>query len=232
MIKRLIAIGFIFSCTSIAWAILAGVTNQRTRDADVGARGRVEKIWGASQRQRPPQINLVRDENETVVVTDDKGDETRKTRRKRKLLPVALSGSDLHATLSLAHRQKSLLWYATYGVRFEGSYRFDNPTAERQIVEISLPFPAKRAIFDDLQFVVDGLRWHSQPVAQSGRISGTVELASRQSVTLRVGYRSQGLSRWSYDFGDGVAEVRDFRLAVTTDYRDVDFPEDGVSPTA
>jgi hypothetical protein len=232
MIKRLIAIGFIFSCTSIAWAILAGVTNQRTRDADVGARGRVEKIWGASQRQRPPQINLVRDENETVVVTDDKGDETRKTRRKRKLLPVALSGSDLHATLSLAHRQKGLLWYATYGVRFEGSYRFDNPTAERQIVEISLPFPAERAIFDDLQFVVDGLRWHSQPVAQSGRISGTVELASRQSVTLRVGYRSQGLSRWSYDFGDGVAEVRDFRLAVTTDFRDVDFPEDGVSPTA
>jgi len=232
MIKRLFAIGFIFICTAVAWAILAGVTTQRTRDADAGARGRVEKIWGASQRQRPPQISLVREENETVVMTDDKGVETRKTRRKRQLIPVAVAGSDLRAALSLAHRQKGLLWYATYGVRFEGSYRFGNPTAERQIVEISLPFPAERAVFDDLQFAVDGLSWHSQPVAQSGRISGSIALQPQQSAVLRVAYRSQGLSRWSYDFGDGVAEVRDFRLAVTTDFRDVDFPDDGVSPTA
>src|SRR4029079_6473625 len=41
MIARIIAIGFIFVCTSVAWIVLAGVTSYRTDRADSGLRTQV-----------------------------------------------------------------------------------------------------------------------------------------------------------------------------------------------
>ena len=57
MIKRLIAIGFIFGCTSIAWFVLAGITSNRTDSADRGLRQQVERVWGAPQFQPPPSVS-------------------------------------------------------------------------------------------------------------------------------------------------------------------------------
>ncbi len=56
MIKRLLAIGFVFVCTAIAWFILAGVTTNRTYKADRSLRQQVEHVWGAPQVQQPPAI--------------------------------------------------------------------------------------------------------------------------------------------------------------------------------
>src|SRR4029077_17982195 len=47
-----------------------------------------------------------------------------------------------------------------------------------------------------------------------------------------VGYRSQGLDRWSYSFGSGVSEVRNFKLAMRTNFDAIDFPEDAISPVS
>jgi inner membrane protein involved in colicin E2 resistance len=46
-----------------------------------------------------------------------------------------------------------------------------------------------------------------------------------------VGYRSQGLGTWHYSLGENVTQVRDFLLEMTTDFRDVDFPQGSMSPT-
>ncbi len=43
-------------------------------------------------------------------------------------------------------------------------------------------------------------------------------------------YRSQGLESWRYRFGDGVAQVRNFQLKLTTNFRDIDFPDNTLSP--
>ncbi len=230
MLRRLIAIGFIYLCTAIAWWVLAGVTSSRTHQADQNLRNRVEQLWGAPQSQQPPTVTLVRHET-SPVETEVNGVRTRRTVTKRITEPVALDSSDVRAALALEHRQKGLLWYATYRVRFDASYTLANPHRERQVLEISLPFPAQRAVFDDLRFEIDGKPWLRPPTAKDGRITGSVELAPEERVTLHAGYRSQGLNRWTYALGSGVSEVRHFRLALTTDFRDVDFPEDGMSPT-
>ena len=52
MIRRLLAIAFIYACTAIAWWILAGVTSSRTHHADQGLRHRVEQLWGRSEERR------------------------------------------------------------------------------------------------------------------------------------------------------------------------------------
>lgn len=62
---------------------------------------------------------------------------------------------------------------------------------------------------------------------------------------MKVGYKSQGLNDWRYSFageagsarsGDNgpavnVAQVRDFSLKMTTNFKDIDFPDNTLSPT-
>ena len=56
MIKRLFAIGFIFTGVSVAWMVLAGATYTRTHTADSSLKSRVAQLWGAPQVQLPPHI--------------------------------------------------------------------------------------------------------------------------------------------------------------------------------
>jgi hypothetical protein len=46
-----------------------------------------------------------------------------------------------------------------------------------------------------------------------------------------VTYRSRGLGEWTYSFGPGVAQVRDFQLDMTTDFAAIDFPAGTLSPS-
>jgi inner membrane protein involved in colicin E2 resistance len=77
---------------------------------------------------------------------------------------------------------------------------------------------------------VSGRPWLSLPVPTQDRIAGRLKLEAGERVTLRAGYRSQGLDRWTYGFGSGIAEVRDFRLDVRTNFAAIDFPEGSISP--
>jgi hypothetical protein len=229
MIKRLFAIGFIFACTSIAWGILAGVTAGRTHLADSGLRSRVQHLWGMPQVQQPPvAIGILRAMKKQERLEDGKKivemvEDVSKER-------VGMEASDVRAALALEHRQKGLLWYSTYKVTLDATYVIVNDSPAKREFEIALPFPAKRAVFDDLQFEIEGKPWVSAPAPGDDKITGRVYLDPGERVVLKAGYRSQGLDRWTYGFGEGVSEVRNFRLAVRTDFADIDFPEDGMSP--
>ena len=52
--KRIIAIAFIFICTSVAWAVLGGTIFSRTYSLDEIAENRVASTWGTPQNQAPP----------------------------------------------------------------------------------------------------------------------------------------------------------------------------------
>lgn len=56
--KRIIAIVFIFLCTSVAWLILGVTIFNRTYSAHGHLGDRVVSIWGAQQRQPPPDASF------------------------------------------------------------------------------------------------------------------------------------------------------------------------------
>ena len=229
MTKRLVAIGFIFGCTSVAWFLLAGAITNRTYSADQNLRHQVERVWGAPQVQEPPAITWTERVSRQVESVED-GKKISKAVESRVQHPIALQASDIEVALKLEHRQKGLLWYATYGVGFAGAYTVTNTTGAAREVDVALPFPSKNAVFDDLRFEVDGKQWMTAPVSSDGRITGRLQLAPGERAVLRVGYRSQGLERWTYQFGSGVAEVKDFRLAMRTNFDMIDFPDGSISP--
>jgi inner membrane protein involved in colicin E2 resistance len=143
---------------------------------------------------------------------------------------LPLETSRVNVDLDLEHRQKGLLWYSTYKVRFNGVYGFRNSTDKEQVVTFQLQFPTSQAIYDNLTFNVDG-----NPVVltnEKSTATGTVKIGAGKTTQLQVGYTSQGLNQWRYNFGPGeVAQVKDFNLQMTTNFKDIDFPENTLSPT-
>jgi hypothetical protein len=143
---------------------------------------------------------------------------------------LPLEGSRIQVRLQLEHRQKGLLWFSTYKVGFDGIYQFHNPSVQDHAVTFTLKFPAAQATYDDLIWTVDGvpLRGADPKLAASG----AALVGAGKTISLRAAYRSQGLDRWTYNLGADVSQVRDFGLQMTTNFQDIDFPDNTLSPTA
>jgi len=228
MTKRIAGIVFIFFCTTVAWAILGATILARTYDTDTRLRGRVVSSWGAPHEQRPPAATYEKVVAKTVRETTG-NNTTVRTEQERVSTPLPLERSRVNVKLNLEHRQKGLLWYSTYKVDFAGAYTFRNPTSAAQDVTFTFNFPAAETIYDNLVVTVD-----DQPVStqnQKTALLATARVAGGQAATLKVSYLSQGLDSWKYNFGDDVAQVRDFELVMATNFKDIDFPANTLSPS-
>jgi hypothetical protein len=207
---RLIAIVFIFVCVTVGWMILGSTVQMRTNDGYELLSEQVSDLWGSEQLQRAPSI---------AVSPEVKGEG---------LQPAS---SHVQVDLNLEPRRKGLLWYATYAVDFDGTYTIQNTLTHPVTATVSFVFPGNGAIYDDFEFRVGEVQ--ATPGGSNvGELSIPVTLAPGEAVEAHVAYRSRGLDRWLYRFSDGITTLRDFDLAVTTNFEDVDFPAQTVSPTA
>jgi hypothetical protein len=243
MTKRILAIAFIFICTSVAWVVLGATIFNRTQSSDQRLRGRVGSTWGTSQAQQAPVAYTERIETRvaeapiprrsapgterasttpTIATTD-------RSETVRVRVPLALDQTRAAVSFDLDHRRKGLLWYSTYAVSFDGRFRFRNTTASDSVT-FEFPLPAAQAIYDGLRVTLNGA-----PVPYEARgqaVVATARVPRGDTSVLAVAYKSQGSNDWRYVLGSDVAEVRDFSLVMTTDFDDIDFPENTLSPTA
>jgi inner membrane protein involved in colicin E2 resistance len=228
MLPRIIAIVMILVCSSVAWFILAGTIDHRTFESDDKLRPGVATIWGAPQQQGPPSASYERT-GYVKVETEIDGHKTIRTESRQFTASIPLESSRIRVNLNLDHRRKGLLWYSTYVVDFDAKFVFRNPTDDPQLVTFRLKFPAENAIYDGLIMEVDG---RSLPTSSDPQgVSVTAQLSPHQGASLRVAYRSHGLESWRYRLGDQVSQARDFSLRATTNFRDIDFPLNTLSPT-
>src|SRR6476620_10457455 len=229
MTRRIFAIAFIFICTSVAWAILGSTIFSRTYSLDEIAENRVASTWGTPQNQAPPVASFKQVVSRKEESTEN-GKKIVNTINDEVTTTLPLESSTVDVGLDLEHRQKGLLWYSTYKVAFAGTYGFRNTSDKEQVVNFVLNFPTQKAIYDDLVFTVDGA-----PVElnnQQNAAMGWVKVPAGQVARLAVGYRSQGLNEWRYSFGSNdVAQVKDFTLKMKTNFKDIDFPDNTLSPS-
>lgn len=227
MIQRIIAIGLIFVCISVAWLILGQTIHLRTLEQDGKLKDAVGQLWGTAQTQQAPQVYRL--ERVTRVETGTDGRTVSRTVDEKHF--HSLNASRINVDLSLKHRRKGLLWYSTYKVQFAASYTLSNPTDRSLRLYFDLELPAHRAVYDDFTLSVDSLRTAEVPV-RAGHLVQRVDLAPGQAVLVHVSYRSRGLDRWRYSFGEDVNQVSDFELVMQTDFADIDFPAESVSPVS
>jgi inner membrane protein involved in colicin E2 resistance len=229
MVKRLFAVAFIFSCTSVAWMILGGTITARTGSSTERLRDHVQSIWGAPHVQMSPYAEYDLPVKYVETVTENG---VYKVVEKTRLdsYDVRPGASDIAVELQSDHRRKGLLWYSTFKVAFRGEYVFTNPEKEQQTLRLTLPLPAAQAVYDDLQFIVDGKPMAAVTQKETAHVS--FDAKPGQSVHLRVAYRSQGLDSWRYSFGAAVTTVESFHMRMTTNFKDIDFPDNTLAPVA
>jgi len=218
MVKRILAITFIYICTSLGWIILAGSTMLRTNAQDFKLREAIGQLWGTAQNQQAPWLCYM------LSKPDAKNVSPMTTEY------IPLDASDIEADLKLEHRKKGLLWYSTYRVKFSGKYRIANSSEGIKEVFLNFMLPAKNAVYDNFKLTIGGVEIKDiEP--QSGIITTPVRLAPGQNENVEISYESQGLNEWSYNMGVDVKAIRNFSLVVTTDFEEIDFPAQSISPT-
>lgn len=229
MIARIAAISFIFICTSIAWLVLGGTIQYRTNSSTPELRDRVQSTWGAPHEQRPPTAEY-EEVTRHPVDTVEGGRKIRREVERRVTHRLPVESSRLFVGLDLEHRRKGLLWYSTYKASFVGEYVFQNVSGQEREVRFEFPFPAQQTIYDDLAVRLDGKPARIETTKTAFVASARV--AAGAATRLRVSYRSHGLDSWKYSFGSEIAQIRDFELKMTTNFKGIDFPDNTLSPTS
>ncbi len=233
-ISRLIAISAIFILASLAWLGLGTSLVARTGEFDSRLGQEVAQLWGGEHRQVAPRVWVERPRQVTEQVSDGVRDGQAVMRTTTRTIvdhgAVPIAQSRLQVDLKLAHRQKGLLWYDTYGVGFRGQYKVRNPDPVERTLGVEFTFPSATAIYDQFTFRVNQQSADSVSDLSKG-LSTRVVLPAGGEALIEVAYDSRGLDKWSYAFtAQGVSEVTDFALAMTTDFLDVDFPAGTMSP--
>lgn len=211
MIKYLTGVVFIFIMTCVAWVILGSSVYFRTYEKEGLLENRVENLWGGTHSQASLEAFYEETNNKKINIPIEK--------------------SDIRTQLMLSHRQKGLLWYPTYKVRFEAKHLIKNPTENQQKLSILVKFPNPSAIYDNFRFKI-GSQEYSGPVnLQRGITWGNIAVRPGEEFTVQYSYNSQGLKQWFYIFPTELSSIKNFNLQMETDFKDIDFPEGTLSPS-
>ncbi|MBS2029415.1 MAG: inner membrane CreD family protein [Deltaproteobacteria bacterium] len=231
--KKLLGIGFIWLGCAIAWVILGTTIISRSGGMSSSLLDEVHLLWGPPGVQQAPTATYsqVEPQRQLVTVTENgRQVEREELRQVVVTYPVALTGTDAHAALTLDQRRKGLLWFATYGADLQATYTFTNPTNVERDVTILFPLEQRNAIFDAFHVTDD----KGQPLAASFNDSGasfTTRFAPNQKRSFTISYRSRGTDTWRYELTRGTGEVRNFKMTVDTTFPEVDFPPGTLSPS-
>jgi hypothetical protein len=210
-IKRLLAICTILACTGIAWFILAGAVRFRSGESNSRLSAEVVKNWGPVLSQQPPALFY---ESPTSA------------RSRREIQPER---SDVTVKLTYDPKQKGLLWYRTYFVDFEAEYVVKNLTPIAQTIYATFPFPAAEARYDKFSLTFGEKLTDKAPV--DGEIHESLLLPPGGEVPLKVKYRAAGMNVWTYSL-KSAQRVKNLRLAMTTNFREINIPAGAESPTS
>ena len=216
MKQRIVAIAFVYICTVIAWMILAGTVFDRSTSLDLRMKKEVSQLWGSKLAQQQPVVGSY---------YDMEGDVSKSICQ-----AVPLDSSDVAVNLDLDYRKKGLLWYSTYRVDFSGKYEILNSSDVPRRMDFSFALPSVNSVYDDFHLIVGGEEVEDVKL-DSGRVSKSFKLEGGESKDVVVAYKTQGLDEWSYNFGENVQQIKEFSLVINTDFDQIDFPQQSISPT-
>ncbi len=210
-IPRFIAIILIFVGACLAWAMLGSALTYRATNFSSRLHSEVVQNWGAPMIQGHPEVYY---------------ETTGGIAARRHVLPER---SDVEVDLHYDKKKKGLFWHRTYTATFRARYQITNPTPIAQTVYVGFKFPCEGTRYDQFTFTI-GDRESAQDPSQSCGLTESVRLEAGESVPVTITYRAGGVDHWLYSFGNH-ARVRQFTLALTTNFHDINIPLGAQSPT-
>lgn len=228
-VSKIIAISFIFGCTCIAWVILGATNSSRTGSSYSSLKTEVQNLYGGELTISAPQF--YKKTQKTKEETID-GKVVRSQYFEYEYAEIAKS--DIRISVSLDPRKKGNLWFPTFKSRFQGKYVF-------KIVDYD-PF-ASYFLYTTLDSA-DSI-YNNVALKLNGKtVEDIIALVRKQEIPLKpdadgmvslsVSYDVSGMERLSYlitPSSEQIAQIDDFKLIMTTDFDNYDFPSGMMSPT-
>jgi len=211
------ALFLVYTAVALGWIALGGEVGYRTQTSERDLQPLVENLWGAPITQFAPVMTVEsRPENDKNA--------------KPVVHAVEPDSSDIKVNLHLDFRRKGLLWYRTYVVDFDATYTVKHQIEGLTDLLVKVALPTTRGTYDNFLFSVNDETGLPAGGAGDWTLSHRIGLAKGDTATVRLRYTTRGLDQWAYKFAQEVAAVKDFRLAMTTDFSGFDFPT--LSPTS
>ena len=205
---HLLAVIGIFLSTCAGWFILGGAVSLRSATTGAVLDDEVVRNWGPPLTQSHPAFFYVA---------------ASASRAKKPVLPES---SDVKVDLRYSPKAKGLHNYRTYTATFEATYAIKNPTPITQTIYGTFTLPDEKARYDAFSMKLGEKVTDKAPA--SGAITESLELPAGGSATVVIRYIASGLDTWRYEF-HGAQRVRNFKLVMTTDFDDFNFPGDSAS---
>lgn len=231
---RIAGIILVFLISCVAWLGLGGITHSRTSDSSNALRGEVTSLWGSAHVQRAPRMvfHWTTTEHRSETVERDGREHTiHKTVQVNHEDSRSPDSTAIHVDLNDDLRRKGLVWYPLYDVSFDGAWTYTHQRTEAGALAIHFDFPDAQGFYDGFQLIVDGVDRAGELTPQNGSVMVHIPVEPGQTVTLAARYKSRGMGEWTYRPADGVASLENFAFAMTTDFADIDFPHQTMSPS-
>ncbi len=235
-IPRILALICIFIVTSVGWIAFGGVMQGRSSGQRADLYGDVAELWGEPLTQRAPSLlfQWTTAEERRETQTNAHGEVVVRSyevelQHDKRVFPAS---TDMDVAIGLDQRRKGLLWFSLYDVDIHGSWTYLHEEEEAGWLTIGFDFPSSQGVYDGFEVLVDGERRTGNVAPGSGQVQVPVHVQPGQELSFAIGYHSRGLDEWRYLPTDTVSEVKDFRLTMTTDFVDIDFPGFTMSPSS
>jgi hypothetical protein len=236
MIRRYVVLGVVWAGCTVAWMLLGATLLVRSGETSSALVNEVHQLWGPPLDQGAPAGQYTeqrtREERRTLYDANGRPYETIVHTKEDVPFPLPLVSTRARVSLALEHRQKGLLWFATYAADFDGRYVVLNDTAVARSVTVSFPLPARGAIYDGFEVLDE----KGQPIGaevDGGSARWVVSLAPGARHAFQVRYRTRGTSDWTYrPAAAGGSVIRDFSLEIRSTARGIDFSPGSISPSS
>ena len=227
MVKNITAIGIVYVIAVVGWIVLGSTIDVRTGSQDDRLKQSVGELWGTPLEQHAPRASL---EPAPLAPLPAPGPGVNVKPSQAEPINAPLVGSNIKVGLDLEQRQKGLLWYSMFKARVAANYTFENLEDKRGTLAVSFAFPSAEGIYDEFKFQIDG---KEVPFTRVGKdlVVARVDCAPKSRHQLDVNYSSQGLDRFVYRLGDGINEVKDFSMLVTTSFGGYNYPANTLAPS-
>jgi hypothetical protein len=235
-VPRILALIVIFIITTVGWIALGGIMQGRSSGQRADLYGDVAELWGEPLTQRAPGLSFrwTTTEQKRETQTDAMGKVVVRTyevehQHERQVYP---DSTDLDVDIGLDQRRKGLLWFSLYDVDMQGQWTYLHQEDVPGWLTIGFDFPSSQGVYDGFAVLVDGEPRTGDVAPGSGQVQIPIWVTPGQELSFAIGYHSRGLDEWRYQPTQTVSEVKDFRLTMTTDFADIDFPGFTMSPSA
>jgi hypothetical protein len=224
------AIGFIFMCTAAAWMILGGFTLTRTDDSRRSLTEEVKTLFGGPLNLHTPMVYT--HQSYRVKTANDREEVIETVRARKRYAKCESSRIRLH--VSLDPRRKGVLWFPTFRCAYDAEHIFSLPPGSDRRAYLYASLESSDAVYDHISLKVNQSEVRDiTPLVRKRSLVLDIDPADK--IKVHLSFETTGLEKVLYLISPqekDVAEISDFLMTLTTDFRNIDFPASTISPTA